>query len=216
MFASIAKRYDLTNSVLSVGIHHLWRRELLSRIPKTGDPDRLSIDLCTGTGILLQALQHRGGRVIGADFCLPMLDLARVASHELVAPVVQSDAQQLPFPDQCADIITVAFGVRNLESLDRGLREMRRVLKPNGKLLVLEFGQPTGVMALPFAFYSRYLMPIIGGILTGNRSAYEYLPQTSKRFPCREAFLQIAKQVGFREGRFTSLSGGIAYLYELG
>lgn len=215
MFGSIAHRYDLTNSVLSMGIHHLWRRKLVRMIPKS--PQGLALDLCSGTGDLIPLLESRFGRVVGGDFCFPMLSNGRNKFARQIKPMprfVQSDALRLPFPDKTFDVVSVAFGVRNLENLPAGLREILRVLKPGGRLLVLEFGQPRGLFFAPiFRLYSRFLMPLIGGVLTGNRHAYTYLPETSKQFPCGEAFVAKLDEAGFINRTFAALTGGIAFAY---
>lgn len=215
MFATIAGRYDFTNSVLSFGIHHLWRYRLRRLLPKR--PDGRALDLCTGTGDLLPLLGERFGSVIGVDFCLPML--LRGRSKHAVRQVgdgrlVQADGLALPFADSVFDVVTVAFGVRNFSDLDRGLAEIRRVLAPNGTLVILEFGQPRRpVWGAIFALYSRIIMPYIGGLLTGNREAYTYLPKTAGMFPCRELFCDRLRLAGYAGAEYRSLSGGIAYLY---
>jgi demethylmenaquinone methyltransferase / 2-methoxy-6-polyprenyl-1,4-benzoquinol methylase len=209
MFGTIAERYDLTNSVLSGGIHHLWKRKTAARVPRGARV----LDLCTGTGDLLPLLVRRCREVVGGDFCEPMLRVAR--SRFPGIELVECDALDLPFEDGRFDAITVAFGVRNLEDLGKGLREMHRVLSADGRLVVLEFGQPKlPVWRSIYSAYSKWVMPLLGGLLTGNRSAYEYLPETAKRFPCGERFREELLRAGFRDVRLTSLTGGIAYLYE--
>lgn len=210
MFSGIAHRYDLTNSVLSMGVHHLWRQALLRRVPKL--PHGVALDACTGTGVLIPLLQRRVGKVYGVDFCLPML---RAAPSHVRAPLLAGDALRLPFRERVFDVVTVAFGVRNLERLEDGLRELRRVVRDDGVLLVLEFGQPRGLMGPLFRFYSRVFMPFIGGLLTGDREAYAYLPRTSSRFPCGDEFLAIARRCGFQNVAARPLTSGIAWLYEL-
>lgn len=211
MFGSIAPRYDITNSVLSMGIHHLWKRLVVRRVPAGVGP---VLDLCTGTGDLLPLLERRAHGVIGGDFCLPMLECGRARGRSK-APLVQCDALNLPFAAETFAAVTVAFGVRNLEDLRRGLAEMQRVIQPGGKLIVLEFGQPRWApFRAVYNWYSAVLMPWIGGVLTGNRSAYTYLPKTAKAFPCGAAFEDILREVGFQTTRCDSLSGGIAYIYE--
>lgn len=210
MFGSIASRYDLTNTVLSGGIHHVWKRRVVRRVPRGVGP---VLDLCTGTGDLLPLLERRCREVIGGDFCLPMLEQGR-ARGRATAALVQCDALRLPFADQTFAAITVAFGVRNLEDLSRGLAEMYRVLAPGGRLVILEFGQPRWApFRSVYNWYSRRLMPLIGGCLTGNRAAYTYLPETAKLFPCGEAFAERLRDVGFTPRETTALTGGIAYLY---
>lgn len=215
MFGSIAHRYDLANSVLSFGTHHCWRRSLVRLAPER--QNGVALDLCTGTGDLVPLLERRFGSCIGVDFCFPMMFEGKKKfslSGFLPPRFVQGDALQLPFADRTIDVLSVAFGVRNLENLEAGLAEMRRVLKPGGHLLILEFGQPRNpIFGALFGFYSRYIMPLIGGLLTGNRAAYTYLPRTSRSFPCGEAFKEILNAAGYEHVRFQPLSLGIAYQY---
>lgn len=212
MFASIAEKYDLTNSVLSLGIHHAWRRALLSFLPRS--QDKKVLDVCTGTGDLMPLLKTRFGSVTGVDFCLPMLKKACEKEINRQGPLIQGDALKLPFADASFDIASVAFGVRNFEDVERGLRELKRVIRPGGALLILDFGQPwlPGFRTV-FNLYSKYIMPSIGGFLTGNKEAYVYLPKTSKEFPCGDKFLNILHDIGYANASFKSLSCGIAYAY---
>jgi len=217
MFSSIAPRYDLVNSVLSLGIHKIWRKKLLSFL----DADCLkgpALDLCTGTADLAIALRERGvPKVIGLDFCLPMLELGKnkVGSHDSGVMLGQGDALNLPFRSDTFSLVTVAFGVRNFENLSKGLAEIFRVLRAGGTLIVLEFGQPSiPVWRQLYHLYSRWIMPGIGGLLSGNRQAYTYLPQTSANFPCRQQFLDLLESEGYLPVRYRSLSGGIAYIYQ--
>lgn len=215
MFGSIARRYDLTNSVLSFGIHHYWRQRLVRMI--TRSENSLVLDVCTGTADLVPLLCRRFGRVVGLDFCRPML-VGGLQKIKTVGPraigLIQGDALGLPFEDATFDIVSVAFGVRNFEDIDRGLKELFRVLKPNGSLLVLEFGKPRNVLwAWSYAFYAQVIMPLVGGLLTGNRQAYEYLPQTAQAFPCGRLFEDRLGQAGFSATSCQPLTGGIAYAY---
>lgn len=212
MFGEIAPRYDLANTALSFGIHRLWRRALLKMLPGPLPAPGRALDLCTGTGDLLPALHGKAAQVIGADFCMPMLKEG-ARRHGLNFPLVQADALKLPFADYAFSLITVAFGVRNFENLVDGLREMRRLLTPGGYLLVLEFGQPQGAFGAIFRFYSRFIMPMIGGLLTGNREAYRYLPETAAKFPCGERFERILADAGYKVIGARALTGGIAYCY---
>lgn len=214
MFGDIARRYDLANSVLSFGIHHIWRRRLVGMLPPA--KDLLALDLCTGTADLVPIVAKRFGNCVGADFCLPMLEQGRdkLKQVEGRAVLVQADAMRLPFHDESFDIVTVSFGVRNFEKLEQGLSEIRRVLKPGGALLVLEFGQPSlPVWRELYKFYSAYLMPFIGGLVTGKRDAYTYLPKTASEFPCRNEFLSVLEKIGFVRNSYKSLTGGIAFAY---
>ena len=211
MFASIAHRYDVTNTVLSLGIHHLWKRHFISTI-SLGNQPRI-MDLACGTGDLVPLLNKKfGGHVSGVDFCEPMLEVARERFPAF--EFNQGDALNLSFADNQFDLITISFGVRNFENLEHGLREIFRVLKPGGKIAVLEFGQPDGIIFGPlYKFYSRFIMPIIGGLITGNKDAYEYLPETAAAFPCSEDFITILKNVGFSNTRLTRYTLGIAFGY---
>ncbi|MCB0317589.1 MAG: ubiquinone/menaquinone biosynthesis methyltransferase [Bdellovibrionales bacterium] len=216
MFANIASRYDLTNTVLSMGIHHIWRRKLVKMAPAL--TNGLALDVCTGTGDLLPLLKKRFGNAYGLDFAFPMLveglSLQRERAEMGLCPRMQADALNQPFLDGKFDVITVSFGVRNFEDLTAGIKEMLRVLKPGGSLLVLEFGQPKNkLFSWLYNFYSKHVMPIIGGLLTGNRQAYEYLPETAAKFPCAYDFCEILSELGFCNVNYHQLSLGIAYAY---
>lgn len=215
MFGSIAKKYDLTNTALSMGMHHLWKNKLIGMAK--GGSDKKVLDLCTGTGDLLPILEKKFGTVVGADFCKPMLDVAdrRFNSERSRFELREADAMSLPFEAESFDAVTVSFGVRNFKELDQGLKEISRVLKPSGELLILEFGQPKGfIFGSLFKFYSKYIMPLIGGFLTGNRQAYEYLPETSKAFPCDQDFGRILEAHGFKNITIKPCNFGIAYAYK--
>jgi len=214
MFGSIAPKYDLTNSILSFGTHHFWKRALIKKVPIV--PIDSALDLCSGTGDLLPLLKMRCARVVGADFCQPMLDVAekRFNSDQKQFELVQADAMNLPFADESFDLITVSFGVRNFKDLSKGLSEINRVLKTGGTLLILEFGQPKGLFGPIFRIYSDYIMPVIGGLITGNRSAYTYLPQTSRNFPCGSEFETHLSNRGFSNISFKPLTFGVSYIYQ--
>lgn len=209
MFGDIAPRYDITNSALSMGVDYFWRRSLVSKIKLGAE---YGLDLCTGTGVLLPMLRSKTQYLVGADFCLPMLKMGK---HRLKSgtSMSQADALALPFADNSFDFITAAFGVRNFENTERGLMEMLRVLKPGGEVHILEFGQPRGIFGLLFRFYSNWVMPNVGGLITGNREAYTYLPRTSARFPCGAEFEQKLAQAGFKLASTRALTGGIAWIY---
>jgi demethylmenaquinone methyltransferase / 2-methoxy-6-polyprenyl-1,4-benzoquinol methylase len=212
MFGSIAKRYDLANDVLSMGAHYQWRATLEQRM----HPCDLVLDVATGTGAMIPYLLRKAERVIGVDFSAEMLENApqKLKNNDRVE-LLASDALKLPFPNNQFDCVTVAFGVRNFESLTIGLAELNRVLKPNGQLLVLEFGQVRHpVLAWGYKAYSKYVMPLVGNIITGNKNAYTYLPETSARFPCGENFEEFLKSSGFTETKSLPLWCGISYLYD--
>ena len=225
MFADIAPKYDWANDVLSFGIHRLWRGKALRllNLPEAS----LLVDVCTGTGDVAFAaakLLPRGGKVIGVDFVYPMLALAQEKQRANSASVnttanasvtfVHGDALALPLADNLADAASVSFGIRNVDDPVHGLREMRRVVKPGGSVLVIEFGQPRlPLFASAYRLYSRWIMPILGSLLTGNRAAYEYLPQTAERFPAADKFLALMEQAGLRDNRAIPLLSGLAYIY---
>lgn len=218
MFGAIAGRYDLANSVLSLGIHHSWRKSLLKLLPQSStDKNSSVLDLCTGTGDLLPLLRARFGKVYGADFCLPMLSLAasKEEKHQFLQPrLIQADALRMPFHDNIFDVVTVAFGVRNFEDTEKGLKEISRIIRPGGAILVLEFGQPNiPLFSQLYNFYSRFFMPLLGGLLTGKKEAYRYLPETSRAFPCRNKFCEKLNNNGFESASYRSLTLGIAYAY---
>ncbi len=219
MFGDIAPRYDVANTVLSAGIDRLWRRALLRAIDEhvateASTEARVALDLCTGTGDLLPGLKQRFSTVVGIDFCRPMLEVNQTRHPDSRASLLMGDALKLPLADRSADVVCVAWGVRNFENLSSGLAEIRRVLKPSGHLFVLEFGQPQpGLFAQVYSFYSRFIMPLIGGALTGHRAAYEYLPATSRTFPCGADFQRVLFSSGFKSSQARPLFGGIAYLY---
>lgn len=218
MFSSIAKRYDLANDVLSLGMHRLWRKNLIKLAQiKEG---QTAIDLCTGTADLAinlkKAVKH-SGKVVGIDFVQNMLSnaLPKVSNKEFGEVfLVRGDATSIPIKNSLADVVTISFGIRNIPDMTSCFAEIKRILKENGKLVILEFGQPKfKAFAYIYNFYSKYLMPYIGGLLTGNKSAYEYLPKTAGMFPSGEDFAKILKASGFSQVHFQPLMFGIAYIY---
>jgi demethylmenaquinone methyltransferase / 2-methoxy-6-polyprenyl-1,4-benzoquinol methylase len=217
MFAAIAKDYDKANRILSFGVDKAWRRAAVraARI-RQGDA---CLDVATGTGDLALALARRTGakgRVVGLDFCRPMLVEAQHKAEERGASLdlVWGDALNLPFANDAFDVATIAFGVRNVDDPARCVAEMARTVRPDGRVLVLEFGQPRGIMSAPYRIYSKHVMPRLGAAITGDRAAYEYLPETASRFPSGEAFAAIMRDTGaFRVVRARSMTGGIAWLY---
>lgn len=214
MFASISTRYDRANTVLSGGVHHLWRRKAV-RWSGASSGDAV-LDCATGTGDLAIAFKKvvgAGGRVLGTDFVPEMLTLARAKASDIEFEV--ADVTRLPLDDASFDVASISFGIRNVNDPRRGLSEMARVLRPGGRLMVLEFGQPRGrVFGALYDFYRRHVLPRVGGIVTGEQDAYEYLERSAGRFPCGEEFVAMLRTAGdFRSIDFVPLTFGIAYLY---
>jgi demethylmenaquinone methyltransferase/2-methoxy-6-polyprenyl-1,4-benzoquinol methylase len=218
MFGSIAGRYDRANTVLSGGIHHLWRRKLVAWSGVRAG-DRV-LDCATGTGDLAIAFARAAGptgEVIGTDFSAEMLVPAPEKARRRGVSVrfEQADVTALPYGDASFDVSSIAFGIRNVADRLAGLREMARVVKPGGRVMVLEFGQPTAPLLRPlFGVYSRKVLPWIGGVVTGNRAAYDYLDRSAGAFPCGEAFAAIMRETGaFASIEWRAYTGGIAYAY---
>lgn len=217
MFAEIAPSYDRLNHMLSGNIDKRWRRftvgklvDLLSR------PGAIALDICCGTADLtLEIEQH--ARVIGCDFCHPMLVIGneKIAGRSARrATLAEGDALRLPFEDSSFDVITVAFGLRNLEDVGAGLREMLRLLKPGGRAAILEFSTPViPVFRQAFDFYFHNILPWVGGIVSGSRGAYTYLPKSVRAFPDQKRLAAMMREAGYANVRYHNLSAGIAALH---
>jgi demethylmenaquinone methyltransferase/2-methoxy-6-polyprenyl-1,4-benzoquinol methylase len=218
MFGKIAARYDLLNHLLSGNTDQRWRRLVAKRLQTALAHDGArALDVACGTGDLSLAIAHAtGARVIGTDFCRPMLEIAARKSSENAAPIpfIEGDALRLPFAEGAFDAVSIAFGLRNLASVEGGLKELWRVLKPGGRCAVLEFSSPVvpGFRTL-FQFYFRRVLPRIGGIISGSRGAYEYLPDSVSRFPDQKRLAALMREVGFKEVEYKNLTGGIAALH---
>ncbi len=216
MFGRIAHRYDRANTVLSLGVHHAWRKRAVNAAAVA--PGDHVLDVACGTGDLTFALLKAVGEgsVVGSDFTPEMLDVARAKAEARGANVTwqQADAQDLPFGDDEFDAATIAFGIRNVDDPVQGMREMHRVVRPGGRVVVLEFGQPRGAWGHMYRWYSRHVMPRIGGLITGDRAAYEYLPATAAAFPAGEDFVALMQEVGaWHDLTAQPLTGGIAWIY---
>jgi demethylmenaquinone methyltransferase/2-methoxy-6-polyprenyl-1,4-benzoquinol methylase len=214
MFGSIAGRYDRANTVMSAGVHHRWRRTAVrwSGV-KGGDA---VLDCATGTGDLAIAFKKSvgpNGRVVGTDFTPEMIELARGKAPDITFEV--GDVTAMPFDDDSFDIASISFGIRNVGDPAKGIAEMARVVRPGGRVIVLEFGQPTNRLASAlYDSYRRHFLPRLGGAVTGERSAFEYLESSAGKFPCGDEFVAMMNGAA----RFTSidvkaLTFGIAYLY---
>jgi len=210
-FARIADRYVLTNHVLSCGVDLWWRRVVTSRIV-AWQPARV-LDVASGTGDLALAIQRScpDCEVIASDFCAEMLVHAarRGVAHTLVA-----DALALPFPDASFDAVSVAFGLRNMADYPAALREMTRVLKPGGHLVILDFSLPRGLLRLPYRFYLHRILPHLAGWLTGHKDTYEYLGGSIETFPAGPAMIDLLESGGLHETSCTPLTGGVVSLYQ--
>ncbi len=221
MFAGIAHRYDFLNHFLSASIDRVWRKAAVRRVRELTalSSGSLCLDLCSGTGDLALELQ-RGLKtgVIASDFCHPMLtrchQKVRSAGLENAIRMTEADALSLPFRDASFDAVTVAFGLRNLEDPKAGIAEMRRVLKPGGALVVLEFSKPkTPVIKHIFNFYFRHILPHLGALISGDGNAYKYLPDSVRKFPSQEELVEMMRSLGLSEVKHQNLSGGIAALH---
>jgi demethylmenaquinone methyltransferase/2-methoxy-6-polyprenyl-1,4-benzoquinol methylase len=217
-FAEIAPRYDLLNHLLSFNIDRGWRKVLLRRLEdKLQQPEAKILDLCCGTGDVLLDLQSAANaRIFGADFCHPMLIAAqgKARGRHFTAPLVEADALQLPLADASLDAISIAFGFRNLTNYRGGLQELARVLKPGGVLAILEFSHPPGFfMRTAYGFYSRFILPAIGSLVSGSREAYAYLPESIRKFPRAEELKAMISAAGFSQSSYELLTGGVAALH---
>lgn len=213
MFGSIAGRYDLLNHVLSFNLDKRWRAKAVGRLEdRLTRPGARVLDLCCGTGDLWVALQERGANVLGSDFCHPMLIEAQRKNPG--SPLFEADALALPIASNSLDLVTCAFGFRNLANHDKGLNEFLRVLKPGGVAAILEFSQPTNAaFAAVYGFFSNHLLPRIGGVVSGSREAYSYLPQSIQTFPGAEELASRMKAAGFKRVEFDRMTAGAVALH---
>lgn len=219
MFSQIAGRYDLANNILSGGVHHLWRMNLVDwSEAKPGDK---VLDCATGTGDL--AIQFKSvvgpqGEVTGTDFCAEMMIPAPLKAEDrgLSIKFEQADVMALPYADAAFDISSISFGIRNVSDARKGISELARVVKPGGHVMILEFGQPkTSWIAQAYKFYSEKVLPTLGGWITGQKSAYEYLQNSSAQFPCREDFVALMRSTGrFSSIEYKPVTFGVAYIYK--
>ena len=216
MFDGIARRYDLANHLLSANVDRAWRARTVRRVrPILDRADARVLDICCGTGDLALALAGHHA-VLGSDFSHPMLRVAnrKIAKKGAPVSVFEADALYLPLRDASLDLITVAFGFRNLANYQAGLAEMRRVLRPGGAAAILEFSQPSNpAFAAVYNFYSRRILPRIGEAITGARHAYEYLPESVRKFPSAKDLAAEMRAAGFNGVEFETMTGGIVALH---
>jgi demethylmenaquinone methyltransferase/2-methoxy-6-polyprenyl-1,4-benzoquinol methylase len=214
MFGRIARRYDLLNHVLSFNLDRRWRARLAERVADVLDrPDARVLDLCCGTADVLVTLQKRRGRamLLGSDFCHPMLLEAR---RKTSSPLFEADALALPLAGESLDLITIAFGFRNLANYGRGLEELLRVLKPGGVAAILEFSQPTNrAFGALYGFFSTRVLPWVGGAVSGSRDAYAYLPESIRKFPGAGDLAAQMRDAGFSRVEFERMAGGAVALH---
>ncbi len=222
MFTAIAPRYDLLNHVLSFNIDRMWWRRT-ARVFRdiVTRPDARVLDLCCGTGDMTFALRRQGGKssaeILGADFSHAMLQRAgaksSAASSRSGPAWIEADALNLPFPGEHFDLVTSAFGFRNLADYDAGLREIVRVLRSGGECGILDFGEPKGAMGALYRIYFKQVLPRVGTLISGVRGPYAYLPVSVERFPAPEEMLLRMKDAGLAEATWTPYTFGIAGLY---
>jgi demethylmenaquinone methyltransferase/2-methoxy-6-polyprenyl-1,4-benzoquinol methylase len=213
MFGRVAHGYDLANHTLSLNLDRAWRRKTVERVREVlARPDAVVLDLCCGTGDLTLALsRERGHPVFGSDYSRPMLN---GAANKHAGLLFESDALQLPLADRSADLITCAFGFRNLVDYDAGLRELRRVIRPGGMAAILEFSHPPGrVFPAFYRFYSLRVLPLVGGWISGDPSAYSYLQTSVEKFPGAEELASRMESAGFRDVAFERMTGGVVALH---
>ena len=216
MFDAISPKYDLLNRLLSLGIDQGWRRKVIRLVGQ--EPVEQLLDVATGTADLAIMAAPKATRITGIDISEGMLAHGRVkvakAGLDKKITLTQADSTALPFPDNTFDAVTVAFGVRNFEDLEKGLQEMVRVLKPGGRLFILEFSKPQHTpMRQLFRFYFHHVMPSIGRAISKDSAAYTYLPKSVDAFPEGKEFLGALVRAGGRDGAARSLTGGVATLY---
>lgn len=217
MFNNIAPKYDFLNHFFSMGTDILWRKKAIKMLK--ADQPKVILDLATGTGdFAFEALALNPDRIIGMDISEGMLDVGREKvkkrGHSAKIELKYGDSAELPLETESIDALTIGFGVRNFENLEKGLGEMLRVLKPGGKAVILEFSKPTSFpIKQLYYFYFKNIMPILGKMVSKDSAAYSYLPESVQAFPEGQAFLDILSRVGYKEVKARRVTGGIATIY---
>jgi demethylmenaquinone methyltransferase/2-methoxy-6-polyprenyl-1,4-benzoquinol methylase len=218
MFARIARRYDVANHLLSAGVDIRWRSQLVKSV-RRAEP-RAILDLATGSGDVAFSLSHglpEQVQILGMDFCQPMLDEAEIKKrtrHCANVTFQQGDGLALPLADNSYDAVTISFGLRNMGDLRKSLGEMRRVLRPDGRMFILEFSRPDRWFRPFYYFYLRRILPGLAQLVTGDRAAYVYLNETIEQFPDRDALSAEIRAAGFADVKARSMSFGIVALHE--
>ncbi len=213
LFDLVAPRYDLMNDLQSFGLHRLWKRRLI-RLARAR-PSEKALDLCCGTGDIAFALARRGAQVVGLDFNRPMLAVAEKRGRNLRDGVVGpqficGNALQVPFPDDSFEIVTIGYGLRNLTSCDAGLREMQRVAKPGGRLLVLDFGKPDNPLWRGIYFgYMKRFVPVLGRVFCGDAAAYAYILESLNHYPAQRGVAEKMRELRLDQVRIINLLGGV-------
>lgn len=219
MFGRVAARYDLLNHLLSFNLDKHWRERAVERVsPMLERPGAVALDLCCGTGDVLLAMEARQGaaRIFGSDFCHPMLVEAsrKLRGRGFANPLFEADALMLPLGNASLDLITCAFGFRNLANYQAGLREILRVLKPGGLAAILEFSQPTNrAFGAIYEVFSTRVLPWVGGMVSSSREDYSYLPESIRKFPGAEDLASAMREAGFARVEFERMTGGAVALH---
>ncbi len=217
MFDNISHKYDFLNHFLSLGIDKLWRKKAIGMLEKASS--QVILDVATGTGdFALQAMSLKPAKITGIDISEGMLEVGRkkIAARNLqhIIDLKTGDSENIPFPENNFDAVTVAFGVRNFENLEKGLSEIFRVLKPGGKLIVLEFSRPRKFpMKQLYNFYFKHILPRVGRAVSNDEAAYTYLPESVQAFPDGDDFLRVLDRVGFNNTQCKALTFGISSIY---
>jgi demethylmenaquinone methyltransferase / 2-methoxy-6-polyprenyl-1,4-benzoquinol methylase len=210
VFRRVARRYDLMNDLMSMGIHRLWKRALASAVDAR--PGWLIVDLAGGTGDVANLLAGHDRQVVVVDPSREMMSVGRETRHHALRWVAGT-AERMPLPDASVDALTIAFGLRNVTRLEVAFAEMLRVLKPRGRMLCLEFSRVVGPLRRPYELYNRWAIPALGALVAGDKAAYRYLVESIGRFPDQQALCALLAAAGFVDVRYRNLSMGIAALH---